>query len=210
MKIAVFGSSGNVGKFLVEQALAEQYDVIAYARNPSKLTIKHDRLTIMQGELSNEAMIERTITGVDAVISVMGPSGKSRGTPITQGMKYMIAAMNKHGVRRLIALSIASSKDPNDKPGTKIKTMITFVKTTSPDSYADIVSWSEVIRASNLDWTLVRVLLLNDKPKTGNIKTRYPGRNELGTQIFRADLADFMLKQVKDTKYIRQAPIITN
>jgi putative NADH-flavin reductase len=82
MKIAVFGSSGNVGKFLVEQALAEQYDVIAYARNPSKLTIKHDRLTIMQGELSNEAMIERTITGVDAVISVMGPSGKSRGTPI--------------------------------------------------------------------------------------------------------------------------------
>jgi len=56
----------------------------------------------------------------------------------------------------------------------------------------------------------VRVLLLNDTPKTGNIKTRYPGRNELGTQISRADLADFMLKQVKDTKYIRQAPIITN
>ena len=134
MKIAVFGSSGNVGKFLVEQALAEQYDVIAYARNPSKLTIKHDRLTIMQGELSNEAMIERTITGVDAVISFMGPSGKSRGTPITQGMKYMIAAMNKHGVRRLIALSTASSKDPNDKLGIKIKTMITFVKTTSPDT----------------------------------------------------------------------------
>lgn len=67
-----------------------------------------------------------------------------------------------------------------------------------------------MIRASNLDWTLVRVLLLNDTPKTGNIKTRYPGRNELGTQISRADLADFMLKQVKDTKYIRQAPIITN
>ena len=210
MKIAVFGSSGNVGKFLVEQALAEQYDVIAYARNPSKLTIKHDRLTIMQGELSNEAMIERTITGVDAVISVMGPSGKSRGTPITQGMKYMIAAMNKHGVRRLIALSTASSKDPNDKLGIKIKTMITFVDHFTRHAYADIVSWSEVIRASNLDWTLVRVLLLNDTPKTGNIKTRYPGRNELGTQISRADLADFMLKQVKDTKYIRQAPIITN
>ncbi len=80
-------------------------------------------------------------------------------------MKYIIAAMNKHGVRRLIALSTASSKDPNDKPGIKIKTMITFVKTASPDAYADIVSWSEVIRALNLDWTLVRVLLLNDKPK---------------------------------------------
>jgi putative NADH-flavin reductase len=87
----------------------------------------------MQGELSNEAMIERTITGVDAVINAMGPSGKSRGTPITQGMKYLIAAMNKHVVRRLIALSTADSKDPNDKPGIKIKTMITFAKTTSPE-----------------------------------------------------------------------------
>ena len=210
MKIAVFGSSGNVGKLLVEQALAEGYEVIAYARNPSKLTIKHDHLTIMQGELSDEAIIERAITGVDAVISVMGPSGKSKGTPITQGMKYIIAAMNKHGVRRLIALSTASSKDPNNKPGIKIKMMITLVKTISPDGYADIVGWSEVIRASNLDWTLVRVLLLDDKPKTGNVKTGYPGRSELGTHISRADLADFMLKQVKDTKYIRQAPIITN
>ena len=210
MKIAVFGSSGNVGKLLVGQALAEGYDVVAYARNPSKLTIRHDHLTIIQGELSDQAMIEHAITGVDAVISVMGPSGKSEGTPITQGMRHIIAAMNKHGVRRLIALSTASSKDPNDKLGIKIKTMIAVIKTTSPDAYADIVGWSEVIRASNLDWTLARVLLLNDKPKIGNVRTGYPGRNELGTQISRADLADFMLKQVADTKYIRQAPVVTN
>jgi putative NADH-flavin reductase len=210
MKVAVFGSTGNVGRLLVGQALAEGYDVIAYARNPSKLTITHDHLTVIQGELSDEAMIERMIAGVDAVISVMGPSGKSEGTPITQGMRHIIAAMNKHGVRRLIALSTASSKDPNDKPGIKLKAMIALVKTATPDSYADIVGWSEVIRASNLDWTLVRVLLLNDRPKTGNVKTGYPGRDDLGTPVSRADLADFMLKQVEDTKYIRQAPIITN
>ena len=88
--------------------------------------------------------------------------------------------------------------------------MITLVKTSSPDAYEDIVGWSEVIRASNLDWTLVRVLLLDDKPKTGDVKTGYSGHNELETHISRADLADFMLKQVKDTKYIRHALIITN
>ena len=76
--------------------------------------------------------------------------------------------MNKHGVRRLIALSTASSKDPNDKPGIKLKAMIALVK------------------------------------------TGYPGRDELGTPVSRAVLADFMLKQVEDTKYIRQALIITN
>ncbi len=67
-----------------------------------------------------------------------------------------------------------------------------------------------MIRASGLDWTLARVLLLNDKPKTGNVRAGYPGRDKLGSNVSRADLADFMLKQVKDTKYIRQAPVITN
>ncbi len=54
MNIAVFGSTGNVGRLLVGQALAEGYDVIAYARNPPKLTITHDHLTVIQGELSDE------------------------------------------------------------------------------------------------------------------------------------------------------------
>lgn len=210
MRITVFGATGNVGRLLVEQALAEGYDVIAYARNPSKLTVQNDRLTIVEGELSDEVIIERAITGVDAVISVMGPSGKSQGTPITQGMKHIVTAMQKHGVRRLIALSTASSSDPNDKPGIKLKTMIRLVKTMTPDAYADIVSWSDVIRASNLDWTLARVLLLDGKPRTGRVKTGYPGRDKLGTRVSRADLADFMLKQVKDTRYIRQASIVTN
>jgi putative NADH-flavin reductase len=210
MKIAVFGSTGNVGKLLVEQALAEGYDVVAYARNPSKLTIKNDRLAIVQGELSDEAAIERAVPGVDAVISVMGPSGNTKGNPITQGMKNIMAVMKKHGIRRLIALSTASAKDPNDKPDIKLKSMISFVRLATPGAYSDIVGWSEAIRASGLDWTLARVLLLNDKPKTGNVRVGYPGRDKLGSDVSRADLANFMLGQVKDTKYIRQAPVITN
>jgi hypothetical protein len=125
-------------------------------------------------------------------------------------MKNIVAAMKKHGVRRLIALSTASSKDPNDKTGIKLKLMISIVKTITPGAYADIVGWSEVIRSSGLDWTLARVLLLNDEPKTGNVRAGYPGRDKLGSNVSRADLADFMLKQVKDTKHIHEAPVITN
>jgi ribose 1,5-bisphosphokinase PhnN len=66
----------------------------------------------VHGELSDEAMIDRAITGADALISVMGPSGKSKGTPITHGIKYIIAAMNNHGLRRLIALSTDQLERP--------------------------------------------------------------------------------------------------
>lgn len=94
--------------------------------------------------------------------------------------------------------------------GIKLKLMISIAKTITPGAYTDIVSWSEVIRASGLDWTLARVLLLNDKPKTGNDRAGYLGKNKLGSIVSRADLADSILKQVKDTKYICQAPVITN
>ena len=59
MKITVFGATGGAGKQLVEQALAAGYEVVAYARNPSKLSISHEHLTVVQGELSYQALTEK-------------------------------------------------------------------------------------------------------------------------------------------------------
>lgn len=101
MKITVFGATGGTGKQLVEQALAAGYEVVAYARNPSKLNISHEHLTVVQGELSDQALIENAIKGSDAVLSTLGPRGGSKNKPITQGMQNIIATMKKQGVRRL-------------------------------------------------------------------------------------------------------------
>jgi NAD(P)H-binding len=116
----------------------------------------------------------------------------------------------KRRSRRVVIIAAACAKNLNDKPGIKRKAMIAFVKTATPDAYADILGLSDLIRASNFNWMLARVPLLYDEPKTGKVKTGYPGRNGLGTRISRADLADFMLKEVKDTAHRRQAPIITH
>ncbi len=69
MKLAIFGATGGAGKQLVEQALAAGNQVVAFVRNPSKLDTRHERLTIMQGELADQAAIERAVSGADAVIS---------------------------------------------------------------------------------------------------------------------------------------------
>lgn len=194
----------------MKQALAAGYEVVAYARDPSKLNISHERLTVVQGELSDQALIENAIQGADAALSALGPRGRSANKPITQGMRNIISTMKRRGVRRLIITSTLSAKDSNDKPDLRTRAMVNLVKITMHASYEDIVSVAELVRASDLDWTIVRLALLNNKPMTGRLKTGYVGRREVGTRISRADTADFMLKQIDDTRYLRQAPAISN
>jgi putative NADH-flavin reductase len=210
MRITVFGATGGTGKQLVEQALTAGNEVVAYVRNPSKLDIKNEHLTIVQGELADQALIERAISGADAVISVLGPRGGSKGKPLTEGMQNIIAAMKKQGVRRLIISSTISAKNPNDLPEFRARVLVNLVKLTMHAAYEEIVSVAETVRASDLDWTIVRLTMLNDKPKSGKVRVGYLGKGEVGTWISRADIADFMFKQVEDTKYLRQAPAISN
>ncbi|MGA9349425.1 MAG: SDR family oxidoreductase [Anaerolineae bacterium] len=210
MRLTIFGATGATGKHLTEQALAAGNQVVAYARNPSKLNIRQELLTIVQGELDDQAMIERAVSGADAVISVLGPRGGSKNKPITRGMQNIIAAMKKQGVRRLIISSTLSAKDLNDLPEFRAKALVTLVRLMMHAAYEEIVNVAETVRASDLDWTIVRLTLLNDNPKSGKVKVGYLGRGEVGTWISRADIADFMLKQVQDTKYLRQAPAISN
>ena len=210
MKIAIFGATGETGRQLVEQALAAGYQVVAYVRNPSKLNTKHENLTIVQGELADQAIIERAVSAADAVISVLGPRGGSKGKPITRGMQNIIEAMKKQGVRRLIISSTLSAKDPNDLPDFKAKALVNLVKLTMHAAYEEIVSVADTVRKSDLDWTIVRLTTLNNNPKSGKVRVGYLGKGEVGLRISRADLAEFILKQVQDTKYLRQAPVISN
>lgn len=197
MKIAIFGATGETGRQLVEQALAAGYQVVAYVRNPSKLNTKHENLTIVQGELADQAIIERAVSAADAVISVLGPRGGSKGKPITRGMQNIIEAMKKQGVRRLIISSTLSAKDPNDLPDFKAKALVNLVKLTMHAAYEEIVSVADTVRKSDLDWTIVRLTTLNNNPKSGKVRVGYLGKGEVGLRISRADLAEFMLSKYR-------------
>lgn len=210
MKLVIFGATGSTGKLLVEQALVTGNHVVAYVRNPATLNMKNERLTIIQGELADEVKIESALKGADAVLSVLGPKGRSKSKPLAEGMRIMIAAMKKQGVRRLVITSTLSAKDPHDLPELRAKILVTLVRLAMHTSYEQIVSVADAVRASDLDWTILRLTLLNNKPKSGKVRAGYLGKNEVGTWISRADTADFMLKQVQDTKYLRQAPAISN
>ncbi len=210
MRVVVFGATGGTGKQLVHQAIAVGYQVVVFARNPSKLDIESERLIVEKGDLSNGESIENAINGADAVVSLLGPRGSSEDKPLTNGMRNIVEAMKTRGVRRLIASSTLSVKDPGDKPNFIVGLLVGIVKTTMHAAYEDIIGVAEIVRGSDLDWTIARVALLNDNVKTGVVKVGYVGSGQVGLGISRADLADFMLRQVEDKSYLRQAPAISN
>ena len=140
MKLAVFGATGGTGKQLVEQALAAGHEVVAFARDPSKLTTRHERLRIVPGDVTDQAAVECAVNGVEAVISVLGPRGNDRSKPITRGTQNILAAMKKYGVRRFVLSSTPSASDPNDLPDFRFKIVIGLVRLTLRSAYEDIVN----------------------------------------------------------------------
>jgi len=210
MKLVIFGATGKTGQLLVKEALDAGNNVVIYARNPAKIDVKNERLSIIQGELSDQEKIESTVKGAGAVLSLLGPKGGSKSKPLTLGIENIITAMKKLGVRRLIAISTLSAKDPRDQPEFRARFLVAVVKLIMRSAYNEIVGVANVIRQSDVDWTILRLTLLNDKRKSGKVRVGYLGKNELGTWISRANVADFMLQEVNDTRYLREAPVITN
>jgi putative NADH-flavin reductase len=209
MKIIVFGASGGTGALIVEQALSAGHEVLAFVRNPAKLTIKHPKLTIVQGDVLVSARVEQAIAGQDAVVSVLGPT-----RPFVPGMlgtatKNITSAMQKHGVRRLISTGGTVMRDPQDHP-TAVDRLIQFMmRLPGREIMRDVENSNALIRASNLDWTIARYpMRLTNGPHTGHYRTGYLGKN-VSMQLSRADGADFVIRELSKGEFIRKAPVIS-
>jgi len=209
MKIAIFGGSGRTGQHLVKQALEKGHQVVVLARNPGKLTIKNPGLTTIQGDVKDANAVRQTIVGVDAVISVLGPTNNEPTFEVSQGMTNILSVMKKKGVRRLVISAGAGVGDPNDAPKLFNHVMNFLLKLMAKNVLADMTKVVEMVRSSAQDWTVVRLPMLTDAPKTGSVKVGYVGKG-MGLRIARGDIADFMLAQLSDKTYVRKSPAISN
>src|SRR5690348_2739695 len=209
MKLAIFGATGRTGKPLLEQALQAGHEVVALVRTPSKLTIQHPKLTVIQGNAMNPADVDRVVQGSDAVISVIGQTKGSPRDTMTVAITNIIAAMNKYGVKRLVSLTGGGVDDPHDRPRFANHMIKLALKLMSGHVLKDAENHAEAIRKSNLGWVIVRGPMLNDGPYTGNYRVGWVGVNT-GARDARADLADFILKQTTDTTDLRQSPMVSD
>ena len=210
MKLIIFGATGRTGIHLVEQALAAGHDVVAFIRNPAKLDLRHDRLRVAQGELTDAVAVEDVVRGADAVLATLTPQivGGSQDMPVAAGTRNIVAAMRTHGVRRLVfswGPSILIPRNP-------------LMRAVSRASYAllrfgpESTEVGEAIRGSDRDWTTVVVTMPHDKPGSGtvSVRTAAGSGDRVRLRIARADLARFMLAQADDLRYVQQELRISN
>ncbi len=209
MRLAVFGATGRTGRLLVQRALDAGHQVVALVRSPDRMPIRHERLTLLPGDAMNAADVEKAVQGAEAVLSLLGPS---RGSPpglMAAAGRNIVAAMRGHGVRRLVAMTGAGVAAPQDRPKLFNHLIKFALKTFSPDVLRDSEAYADAIRASDLDWVLVRVPVLADGPPTGRYRVGWVGVNS-GVRATRANVADFLLSQLTDDTYLRQAPVVSD
>jgi putative NADH-flavin reductase len=205
MRIIVFGATGPTGRQLVSKALEQGHDVTAYARTPRRVTIRHARLRVVQGDVLDAVAVDAAVAGHDAVLSALGATHRKDGSTVSRGTEHIVAAMRKHGVKRLIVQSAVGVGDSQRQAG------ILFGKILMPlflhTVFADKARQEDLVRASGLDWTIVRPTGLTNKPGRGQYQVETDDV-PVPWNISRADVADFMLRQLDDRTYVRRAPAI--
>lgn len=206
MKLTIFGASSASGKLLVEKALQAGHRVTAFARDSAKLGIAREKLTVVTGDALNPAQVEEAVKGSEAVLSVLGPKGKPM-VVAAESTRNIVNAMQKHGVRRLVVVSVAGIAVPQDRRGFNLVSAL--LKVLLKDVFNDREQQLAAMEASGLDWVAVRVPRLTDEPATGKTRAFF-GNPSPTLKLTRADLADFMLAQLTETQWLRQAPIVSN
>lgn len=208
MKLIIFGANGGTGRILSEQALAEGHEVTAVTRHPEQFPLSHDRLTVVSGDVRDREAAERVIAGHDAVVSTLGVPYSLRTVSLySTGTGNIVAAMKETGVRRLVCVS-SSGTDPslrsrNTGGGFLFEKVFkpVIVATLGKTVYADMLRMEELVKASALDWTIVRPGALFHTP----VITEYRTADDFlaGQYTSRADLADCVLRQLDSDRTVR-------
>jgi len=203
MKLVIFGATGTVGRHLVDQALALEHDVRAFARNPDNLEINHPNLSLIAGDVLDQTSVNAAVFGADAVLITLG-SPKLTGKLRSTGTRNIVQAMEKHGVKRLICQTTLGAGDSYANLDFFWKylmfgMLLRFVMN-------DHNVQETIVRKSSLDWIIARPAAFKDGPASGTYKHGFPSNNrEISLTISRADVADFMLKQLTNDHYLKQA-----
>jgi putative NADH-flavin reductase len=206
MRLTIFGATSATGKHLVVQALQAGHEVTAFVRDPSKLPLTNGRLNVIAGDALNPAQVEGAVKGRDAVLSTLGPKGKPM-VMAAESTRNIVSAMEKHGVKRLVVVSVAGVAVPQDKRGFNL--VSSLIRLFLKDVFVDRENQLEMLASSKLDWVAVRIPRLTDEQAKGSVKAFF-GNPSPRMKVTRADVADFMLRQLTSEQWVRKAPILSN
>jgi len=213
MKVTIFGATGFSGQGILAEALKQGHEVTILVRDASKIPIKHKNLTIVEGNVLDQQTVASVLHHQEAVIQCLGVGGKGDGKPttfISDATKVIVDEMQNQKIKRLIAMSnVGAGNSIAFQPWFFTKIILPYFMKWLKVIIEDKNRMEPIIMNSNLDWTIVRCPNIVDKPAKGTCNATLDGKG-LKLSIALPDLSRFMVDQLKQTAFIKQAPSVSN
>ncbi|QNF33094.1 NAD(P)H-binding protein [Adhaeribacter swui] len=208
-KIAVIGGTGKSGTYLVQELVDQGIPIKVLIRNRERFPVQSPLVEVVTGDVTVYEDLQALIAGTQAVISALGLGvPASEPTIFSQATKNIIRAMQQYQVCRYIVLTGLQVDAPWDKKGLQTKAATDWMYANFPRSTADRQREYQLLSASPIDWTLVRLPLIAQTNGRHKVKTSL--EDCPGDQISAADLASFLVEQLTDNTYIKKSPFIAN
>ena len=162
---------------------------------------------MIEGDARNEITLGRALDGCDAVVSALGTGmGFRKVSLLTEATRALVAAMTRSGVRRLVCISALGVGDSHGHGGFVFDQL--FQPLLLSQAYKDKDRQEAAIRASSLDWVIVRPGMLTDDPAQGSVRAVIDLAGINGGKIARADVARFVVDQLTTDTWLRRTPVI--
>ena len=212
MKVLVLGASGKTGGLVVRSALAEKHDVTVLVRDAARFRQEgslegEEAARVVVGDATHPDDVRRAMQGQTAAIDVIGGSTPYKQTRLeTTAVHNLIGAMRDEGAQRLIAVSMMGIGDSRSQAPLWYRYLLmpTFLRGSSRDK----IALEREVSQSGLDYVIARPPVLTDGSPVGSVKVLTG--SVMGHSITRADLANFLVEQLKSDAYLRRAVTVVN
>ena len=210
MHVLIIGASKGIGLETTRQALEAGHRVRALARSAAGIAISNPALEKIRGDALRSQDVEAALSGVDVVIQTLGVGFGDLFRPVhlfSDATRVLIAAMKSKGVKRLITVTGFGAGDSQASIGALQRLPFQFV---FGRAYDDKGVQERLIQESGLDWTIARPGVLTSGARTGRYKILTDASQWRNGIISRANVADFLVRQIHDASHVRQAPVLVN
>jgi len=211
MRIVIFGANGQTGRLLTRRALNAGHSAVAVTRRPDAFPFADARLSVAGADVRDAASTIDVVGGADAVVSTLGVPFSLRAIDTySVGVRNIAAAMRVSGVRRLIVVSSTGAYHYPNRIDTPVALRIAepvITLTIGKSTYDDQRRMEDIVRASGLDWTIVRPSGLFDLPEPTNYVAGEV--DPVGGFTARIDLADYMIALAGDPSAAGKTVVIS-
>jgi len=208
VNLSIIGATRGIGFELLRQAAAAEHEITVLARHPENLPFQDPKVRVLAGEIQDPLAVSVAVENQEAVCTCIGISPTRKPVSVfSDGMRHVLSAMKEHGVRLLIAVTGIGAGDSGGHGGFMYDRI--FNPLLLRTIYEDKDREEQLIMNSDTDWIIVRPGFLTNGPLTAKYRAITNLEGVTAGKISRADVAHFILAQLANPTFIRQAPLLT-